>query len=159
MKQIYRTPSDLKNIPNGMWKSYVLDMLKRGPVEADPKTGSARPMGEFPTWYKDDILYGGEDGHRLSEDEIYQLQTGQLRTDEVLIPTEVISPSRKTKVPQPAPAPKQSSHVHGVLRGMVGEAALAQAYVSAKRIQRAENMRNAARHMSREQIEKMLRGK
>jgi len=94
MKQIYRKPSDLDGVPNGIWKMYVLDMLERGPVEADPTTGAAHSVGEYPHWYTDGVLYGGTDGHQLSADEIYQLQTGQLRTDDVLIPTEVIDPPR-----------------------------------------------------------------
>ncbi len=158
MKQIYRTPSDLKGIPNGMWKSYALALMKRGPIEADLETGAVSLVSEFPSWYRDGVLYGGKDGHRLSDDEIRALQAGQLRTDDVLVPTEVIDPIKKVSAPQPTPAPKAPSHVHSVLRGMVGRAALEQAYHQAMRGQRVEDMQNAASRMSSEQVEKLVRG-
>ena len=145
MKNIYRNASDLNGVPNGLWKMYALPLLKHGPIEADLETGAVHQVGEM-FYYKDGILHRGDDL--------------QPQTDEVLVPTEVIDPpSKVAPVRQPAPAPKQPSHVHAVLRGMVGQAALGQAYASAKRIQRLEAMQKAASRMSTEQKQELVRRK
>ncbi len=127
MKKIYRRPSDLNSVPNGMWKSYVLDLMKHGPIEADLETGAVHQVGEFLSWYRDGVLYGGTDGHRLSDDEICALQAGQLRTDDVLIPTEVIDPpSKKTQQQVAPPAKRPVSTMHQAMRAAVAARVLAE---------------------------------
>ncbi len=92
MKKIYRTPSDLSSVPNGMWKMYALDLLKHGPIEADLETGSVCQANAEKFWYESGNLHKG---------------TGQ-QANEVLVPTEVIDP-----MPVAQPAQQVYVHRHG----------------------------------------------
>ena len=139
MKKIYRSASDLNGVPNGMWKMYALDLLKHGPIEADLATGSVHLVGEE-FYYKDGVLHGS---------------AGQQKTDEVLIPTEVIdAPSKATSAPQP----RKSSPTHQIMRAIIGQQILERGLARERAIRAREEAERAWRFMTAEQRKKALKG-